>query len=175
MTGTCSCEISTRGIEVQGQYSGGANQELFTIGEVDKVWLLGDLYEMDCARSRRGVCDGQRRRLSQQGVQGQGRLGERIPDPNTRTARVRCTFDNPDKDLRPEMYATVEISVDQRRALAIPRNAVLHYGDYRVAFIELEKRTGACGFTVSRSTLMRTSPVRCSSSNTVSNEDRRWS
>ena len=35
------------GIEVQGQYSGGANQELFTIGEVDKVWLLGDLYEMD--------------------------------------------------------------------------------------------------------------------------------
>ena len=38
------------GIEVQGQYSGGATQELFTIGELDQVWVIGDLYEMDLAR-----------------------------------------------------------------------------------------------------------------------------
>ena len=43
------------GIEVQGQYSGGAQpQELFTIGELDRVWVLGDIYEIDLgSRARR--------------------------------------------------------------------------------------------------------------------------
>ena len=43
------------GIEVQGQYSGGTAQELFTIGELDRVWVLGNLYEMDLARVHVGT------------------------------------------------------------------------------------------------------------------------
>src|SRR5580704_18417656 len=58
-------------------------------------------------------------------------------DPNTRTTKVRCTFDNPDKLLRPEMYATVQISVEQKKALAIPRNALLRLGEYKVVFIQV--------------------------------------
>jgi multidrug efflux pump subunit AcrA (membrane-fusion protein) len=38
--------------------------------------------------------------------------------------------------LRPEMYATVEITVDERRALAIPRSALLRLGDATVVFLE---------------------------------------
>ena len=39
------------GIEVQGQYdSGNAAVELFTVGELDKVWVLADVYEQDLAR-----------------------------------------------------------------------------------------------------------------------------
>ena len=30
------------GLEIQGQYSGGANVELYTIGELDRVWVLTD-------------------------------------------------------------------------------------------------------------------------------------
>jgi multidrug efflux pump subunit AcrA (membrane-fusion protein) len=57
-------------------------------------------------------------------------------DPNTRTAKARCTFDNPDKLLRPMMYATAEISVERETALALPRNAVLRLGDKKVVFVE---------------------------------------
>jgi len=32
------------GVEVQGQYSGGASQELFTVGRLGEVWVLGDLF-----------------------------------------------------------------------------------------------------------------------------------
>jgi cobalt-zinc-cadmium efflux system membrane fusion protein len=135
------------GIEVQGQYSGGANQELFTIGELDQVWLLGDLYEMDLARVHVGTTatvsvvayPNKVFRGTVDWVSG-------TLDPGTRTAKVRCTFDNPDRELRPEMYATVEISVDRRRALAIPRNAVLHFGDYRVAFVQLGEDNGNVRF-----------------------------
>ena len=35
------------GLELQGQYSGGSAVELFTIGELDRVWVLADVYEMD--------------------------------------------------------------------------------------------------------------------------------
>jgi cobalt-zinc-cadmium efflux system membrane fusion protein len=126
------------GIEIQGQYSGGASVELFTIGELDRVWVLGDLYEMDLARVRVGtpatvtvvaypdkVFSGTVDWIS-------GSL-----DPSTRTAKVRCTFDNAESLLKPMMYATVQISVEREAAPAMPRDALLRLGDDKVAFVEV--------------------------------------
>ena len=57
-------------------------------------------------------------------------------DPSTRTAKVRCVIDNPDRALKPEMYATLFISVDQRKALAIPRTALLRLGEQTAVFVD---------------------------------------
>jgi cobalt-zinc-cadmium efflux system membrane fusion protein len=38
------------GQEVAGQYASGTALELFTIGEIDHVWALGDVYEVDIPR-----------------------------------------------------------------------------------------------------------------------------
>jgi multidrug efflux pump subunit AcrA (membrane-fusion protein) len=54
-----------------------------------------------------------------------------------RTAKVRCTFDNPDTLLKPEMYATVAISVEARKELALPKGSVLRSRDDTVVFVEL--------------------------------------
>jgi cobalt-zinc-cadmium efflux system membrane fusion protein len=133
----------TPGIEVQGQYSGGTTQELFTIGEVDRVWVIGDLYEMDLARVHIGSPASVSVVTYKDKVfQGQVDWVSGMLDPNTRTAKVRCTFANPDQFLRPEMYATVQISVDQKRALAIPRDALLRLGEYKVVFIEVGDSDG---------------------------------
>jgi cobalt-zinc-cadmium efflux system membrane fusion protein len=135
------------GIEVQGQYGGGTAQELFTIGELDKVWVLADLYEMDLARVHVGspavvtVVSYKDKTFSGQVDWVSGML-----DPATRTAKVRCTFDNPDRLLRPEMYATMQISVDQKKALAIPRSALLRLGEYKVVFVELGETDGRVRF-----------------------------
>jgi cobalt-zinc-cadmium efflux system membrane fusion protein len=135
------------GIEVQGQYGGGTATELFTIGEVDKVWVLGDLYEMDLARVHVGspavvtVVT-----YKDKVFKGEVDWVSGMLDPNTRTAKVRCTFDNPDKLLRPEMYATVQISVDQTKALAIPRGALLRLGEYKVVFVEVGEGEGRVRF-----------------------------
>ncbi|MGH7296909.1 MAG: efflux RND transporter periplasmic adaptor subunit [Polyangiaceae bacterium] len=135
------------GIEVQGQYSGGATQELFTIGELDKVWVLADLYEMDIARVHVGTpADVTVVAYKDKVFKGQVDWVSGMLDPNTRTAKVRCTFDNPDKLLRPEMYATVQISVDQKRALAIPRSALLRIGEYKVVFIQVGDEPGKVRF-----------------------------
>jgi cobalt-zinc-cadmium efflux system membrane fusion protein len=135
------------GVEVQGQYSGGSAQELFTIGEVDKVWVFGDLYEVDLGRVQVGA-PAVVSVVTYPGKQLRGQVDwvSGMLDPSTRTARVRCTFDNPGGLLRPEMYATVQIAVAQKRALAIPRDAVVRLGEYRVVFLGLGEREGHVEF-----------------------------
>ncbi len=135
------------GMEVQGQYSGGATQELFTIGELDHVWVIGDLYEMDFARVKNGAP------AIVTVVAYPGKVFKGVVDwvsgsldPGTRTAKVRCNFDNTDRFLRPMMYATVQISVDQKKALAIPRNALLRLGDLKVVFIQTGEGDGLVKF-----------------------------
>jgi membrane fusion protein, heavy metal efflux system len=135
------------GIEVQGQYSGGATQELFTVGELDKVWVLADLYEMDISRVHVGTpADVTVVAYPDKVFKGQVDWVSGMLDPTTRTAKVRCTFDNPERLLRPEMYATMQISVDQKRALAIPRSALLRLGEYKVVFVEVGDEPGRVRF-----------------------------
>ena len=128
------------GIEVQGQYGGGTAVELFTVGELDRVWILADVYEMDLARVKVGA------RVTVKVIAYPGKVFDgRVDwvsgalDPASRTAKVRCTFENPERLLKPEMYATVSISVEEKKALALPKGAVLRLGDATVVFIEVGK------------------------------------
>jgi membrane fusion protein, heavy metal efflux system len=135
------------GVEVQGMYSGGANVELFTIGEVDKVWVIGDLYEMDLPRVHKGS-PASVSVIAYPGKVFQGQVDwvSGSLDPNTRTAKVRCTFENPDKFLRPMMYATVQISVEQETTLAIPRNALLRLDQATAVFVQVGEADGHVRF-----------------------------
>jgi cobalt-zinc-cadmium efflux system membrane fusion protein len=135
------------GAEVQGQYSGGAAQELFTIGEIDKVWVLADVYEVDIARVHVGASAVVTvPAYPDKEFKGTVDWVSGTLDPNTRTTKVRSTFDNPAKLLRPQMYATVRVSVDQKRALAIARDAVVSLGEYKVVFVELGESDGHVSF-----------------------------
>jgi membrane fusion protein, heavy metal efflux system len=139
------------GIEVQGQYTGGAGNnriagittnsvcgELFTVGELDKVWVIGDVYEIDLPRVHVGaLAKVTTISYPDREIVGTVDWVSGSLDPNTRTAKVRCTFDNPDRKLRPMMYATVTISVDQRQGIAIPRGAVVRQGEYKVVFVQV--------------------------------------
>ncbi len=125
------------GIEVSGQYSGGAAAELFTVGAIDVVWIWADLFEMDVAAVQRGATlVASVPAFPQKQFAGKVDWISPALDPQTRTARVRCVFPNPRSELRPEMYATVQISTGERRALAIPRNAVIRLGEQTLVFIQ---------------------------------------
>jgi cobalt-zinc-cadmium efflux system membrane fusion protein len=135
------------GVEVQGQYGGGQAVELFTVGQLEQVWIMADLYEMDLARVRVGSPAAVRvvtypNKVFYGTVDWVGGM----LDPTTRTAKLRCTFDNTDRLLKPEMYATAQISVDQRKALAIPRAALLRLGEYKVVFIQVDDSNGHTKF-----------------------------
>jgi|HubBroStandDraft_6_1064221.scaffolds.fasta_scaffold318336_1 cobalt-zinc-cadmium efflux system membrane fusion protein len=125
------------GVEVAGQYASGTAVELFTVGEIDHVWAIGDVYEVDIPRVKKDspvaikVVAYKDKLFS-----GKVEWIQHVLDPVTRTAKVRFSFDNAGGALLPEMYGTVYIHVDQRRAVAIPRGAILRLGDTRVVFVE---------------------------------------
>lgn len=124
------------GAEVQGQYSGGTAVELFTVGELDHVWVLADVFEMDFGHVKQGAP------VTVHVVAYPDRvftghvdwISDSI-DPATRTARVRCSIPNPDRALKPEMYATVSIGVMGKDVPALPRSAILRIGDSTIVFI----------------------------------------
>jgi cobalt-zinc-cadmium efflux system membrane fusion protein len=125
------------GMEIAGQYGGGSPVELFTIGQADKVWVLADVFELDIRRVRLGskvvvnVAGWPERTFEGTVDWISGAL-----DTSTHATKVRCTFENADGALKPDMFATVKISVDVKRALAIPRSSVLRFGDQNVVFLD---------------------------------------
>jgi cobalt-zinc-cadmium efflux system membrane fusion protein len=124
------------GTEIQGQYSGGT-QELFTVGELDEIWVLADLYEIDLARVQNGArCAVRTVAYRDKAFEGKVDWISPMLDPGTRTAKVRCTFANAERLLKPDMFATVTISVASRKALALPKTAILHLGDQTVVFLD---------------------------------------
>jgi cobalt-zinc-cadmium efflux system membrane fusion protein len=125
------------GMELAGQYGGGNPFELFTIGQTDRVWVIADVFEFHIGRVKLGakvvveVASWPGRNFDGKVDWISGSL-----DPNTRATKVRCSFDNSDGALKPEMFATMKLSVDAKRAIAIPRSSVLRLGDQTVAFFD---------------------------------------
>lgn len=59
-------------------------------------------------------------------------------NPATRTVQVRCLVNNPRGNLRPEMYATIQLSGSATAsALAVPRAAVQDINGEKVVFVAL--------------------------------------
>jgi RND family efflux transporter MFP subunit len=57
-------------------------------------------------------------------------------DPTTRTTMARIVVTNPELQLRPGMYATVEMEAElEPRALLVPRDAVIDTGTKQVVFL----------------------------------------
>jgi cobalt-zinc-cadmium efflux system membrane fusion protein len=127
------------GVEVQGAYSGSGNVvELFTIGSIEDLWLMGDVYETDLPYVKRGAeVD-----LTVSIYPGRTFLGRvdwisDTVDPVLRTAKVRCVLKNQKGLLRPEMYEVVNVAAPPRHALTIPRDALLRLGDETDVFVEM--------------------------------------
>lgn len=126
------------GAEVQGQYGGGTAIELFTIGELDQVWVFAEVFEADLARVHRGATVSLKAiAYPNQSFSGKVDWIAGALDPIARTARVRCSIPNPNRELKPEMYATVSVAVDGPTVAALPRTALLRIADQTAVFVEI--------------------------------------
>ncbi len=117
-----------------GQYidAGASDAEpVYRIGDVSKVWLVAYVRESDASQ----VNLNQKLRftvLTHPGRVFEGRINYVASsfDPETRRLLVRASIDNADGLLRPEMFASVNIAVDEGApTLAVPRNAIVYEGD----------------------------------------------
>jgi cobalt-zinc-cadmium efflux system membrane fusion protein len=104
---------------------------LLTISNLDQVWVEADVYEQDMGL----VTEGDAVTVSVPAYPGEaftgkvGHVGD-IVDSNSRTVKLRCTIDNRDHRLKPQMFAKVDVrSATGRKHITIPAKAVLNEGD----------------------------------------------
>ncbi|OGN70809.1 MAG: hypothetical protein A3I15_03300 [Chlamydiae bacterium RIFCSPLOWO2_02_FULL_49_12] len=113
---------------------------IFTIADLSHVWIMADIYEQDISFLKIG----QKASLSLPSFPGTSLDGSvsfvnYVVDASTRTMKVRFDFDNPDYQLKPGMYATVQTEVKMGKALAIPETAVIDTGERKIVFIVIGK------------------------------------
>jgi RND family efflux transporter MFP subunit len=56
-------------------------------------------------------------------------------DPVARTVRVRIEFPNPKFELKPQMFANVDLQINYGNQIAVPQEAVLDSGNQQYVFV----------------------------------------
>ncbi len=115
-----------------------AGMRLYRIAALNKVWVEADVYEADLS----GVRVGESAQVTLDYLPGrsyEARVASIYPyvDPKARTGRVRIELANKDLDLRPGMYANVELGTDLGSRLQVPAAAVVYTGPRRLVFVDL--------------------------------------
>jgi Cu(I)/Ag(I) efflux system membrane fusion protein len=124
-------KMATKGMSVM------PGMALYKLADLSVVWLLADIYENELPFVRLG----QQAAVQLSYLPGETFSGKAIYiypaiDPNTRTAKVRFEFPNPQGRLKPEMYATVEIKIHLGQKLVVPEGAIIDTGIRQLAIID---------------------------------------
>ena len=102
-------------------------ENLFTISNLDRVWVMANVYESDLAN----VHEGDQARITTLSYPDrvyQGRIDKvfNVLDPDSKTEKVRITLSNADNTLKPEMFANVSVQyAGKDRRVAIPAKAIV--------------------------------------------------
>lgn len=130
--GTVTDRMATLGTVVT------AGNHVFTISNLATLWMLAAVNEADIA----GVRIGQPVRVTVKSYPGETfgghvlKLGEKL-DPETRTLQVRVAVPNPAGKLKPEMFASAEISAAPSGQVPIvPESAVQQIEGTNVVFVQ---------------------------------------
>jgi Cu(I)/Ag(I) efflux system membrane fusion protein len=54
----------------------------------------------------------------------------------TRTAQVRFSLPNPDRQLKPQMFTNLELDVNMGSRLVIPEDAVIDTGERQIVYVD---------------------------------------
>lgn len=102
------------------------HQTLFTVADLSDVWVVASVPEKDVEYIRKDqTVDVIVAAYPHALLSGNITYIGDVLDPATRTLRVRVTAQNPDKRLKPEMFALVRISSDvDPKMLTVPLEAV---------------------------------------------------
>ena len=122
----------------------GLGQDLFTVTDLSSVWIEGNLLEDDFGTVRAG---------SQATITTPAYVGriyrgaadyiEPRVDPQTRTAKVRVTVENPGLALRMGMYVDMEFAnVKAGNAVIVPKSAIQAVASGNVVYLPVELKEG---------------------------------
>ena len=113
-----------------------SSMTLLDIADLSRVWVIASIYEYELPFVRVG----QPAEVTLSYLPGttyRGRVGLVYPtlEGATRTVQVRVEFSNPNLELKPEMFADVQLQSDLGERLTVPDTAIVASGTRNVVFV----------------------------------------
>lgn len=110
--------------------------ELYTIADLSQLWILGDIYEYELPYIQLGqIAKVTLTYLPNQAFNAKLDFIYPTIDKKTRTVKVRFEIDNKKDNLKPGMYANLELNIPLGKRLVIPKDAVLLTGKRNIVFV----------------------------------------
>jgi len=126
----------------EGQFVQPDVNPLLIIGDLSNVWVFADIFERDLKRVKLG----QKAEVKtaaypeEKFVAQVSHIGD-VMDPATRTVKVRFLVPNPGSRLKPEMFATVSLLVDESlTGLVLPSGAVFTEESQSFVYVQQGER-----------------------------------
>ena len=112
--------------------------ELYEIADFSTVWVNAEVYEYEVPY----VKVGQSAQMTLSYFPGKTYTGNIVyiyptVDPTTRTVKVRLEFPNPSFELKPDMFADVQLNIGYGTQTVVPQEAVLDSGSEQVVFVAM--------------------------------------
>lgn len=114
-----------------------AGEKLLDIVDLTKIWVVADIYERDMPF----VKIGQKATInlsyfSEKKFESTIEYLYPLLAGETRTMKARFTIDNPNGELKPQMFTDVEIFIDLGKKLALPEATVINTGNRRMVYLD---------------------------------------
>jgi len=121
-----------------GAFLNDATATMMTIANLDTIWVTANVPEKDIAF----VFPGQTvnvtfRSYPDDVFNGKVLFVSDVVDPDTRRNKVRIAFDNPDRILKPNMFADATFAAPPVSRLIVPTSALLMTNDRTSVFVEV--------------------------------------
>jgi Cu(I)/Ag(I) efflux system membrane fusion protein len=108
----------------------------YEIVDLSNVWVVADVYESELRFVKEGMpATLMLNAYPNREFHGKAVFIDPMLDPMTRTVKVRLTFPNPTKELKPEMFGEVILKGVPHDGVTVPIDAVIDSGTTHVVFV----------------------------------------
>jgi cobalt-zinc-cadmium efflux system membrane fusion protein len=119
--------ITEKNVTDHMQFNADNVQNLFTVSNLDDVWIMANVFESDIAKVQEGY-QADVTTLAYPDQHFLGRIDKvfNVLDPDAKVMKVRVRLPNPGYRLKPEMYARINVlNTEAQKMLAVPAQAVI--------------------------------------------------
>jgi len=112
------------------------DMDLYLISDLSTIWVNADVYEYEVPFVKVGqTADMQLSYYAGKTYTGKITYIYPTVDPVSRTVKVRIEFANPHFELKPQMFANVQLKINYGKQISVPQEAVMDSGDKQYVFV----------------------------------------
>ena len=118
-----------------------AGEVFYVIADIGRVWVYADVYENEAQYLRPGITV--KVLHSQLNKTYDAKVIDVLPlfDPVSKTLKVRLDIENPDYNLRPDMFVDVEIPITIPDSMHVSADSVIDSGTQTIVYVDIGNNT----------------------------------